>query len=167
MLGKNLVGGHRPDITPAQIIGAAGAALGPVCILVGIHLSKQQIGAVDDLKVIALGLLGADAFLRVGRAHADAKIKAASFGGDGPPKVAVAVGDGATAETQNSGAGAAGGVTVTDATIPVTTGGTSAGAEPAAEEDLPTDAEEFGDPPPPDESNAPVQPSQDGTAGEG
>lgn len=63
----NIFKGSKPDITPAQIVAAVFGAIGPICVLVGLHLSQAQTGAVDDLKLLALGLFGADAAIRIGR----------------------------------------------------------------------------------------------------
>lgn len=76
-----------PDITPAQIIGAIAAAAGPVCRLAGIDLSAEQLAAVDDLKVIGLGLIGADAALRIGRNVKEGKVRAAALTPTAPQPV--------------------------------------------------------------------------------
>ncbi|HEX8743518.1 MAG TPA: hypothetical protein VF712_10315 [Thermoleophilaceae bacterium] len=75
----NVFRGPRPDITAAQVIGAIAAAVGPVCQLVGIGLSPDQLKAVDDLKVIGLGLIGADAALRIGRNMREGRVRAAAL----------------------------------------------------------------------------------------
>ena len=82
---SKIFGGNRPDITPAQVVGGAFAAVGPVCVLLGVHLSKVQLGAVDDLKLIALGLIGADAAVRIGRNLKDGKVEAAALSSTSTP----------------------------------------------------------------------------------
>lgn len=57
-----------PNITLAQIVGAALGALYPVLTLLGVHLSPGETDALDQLKFIALGLFAGDATIRVGRA---------------------------------------------------------------------------------------------------
>lgn len=84
-----IFGGHRPDITPAQVVGGAFASVGPVCVLLGVHLSKIQLGAVDDLKLIALGLIGADAAVRIGRNIKDGKVEAAALSSPTVPPDAI------------------------------------------------------------------------------
>lgn len=59
--------GNMPDITPAQVVAAFFASLLPVLTLAGVDLSLEQIDALSDLKLVALGLVGADAAIRVGR----------------------------------------------------------------------------------------------------
>lgn len=76
---RAIFSGHRPDITPAQAIGGAFAAIGPICVLVGLHLSKNQLGALDDLKLVALSVIGADAAVRIGRNLKDGKVEAAAI----------------------------------------------------------------------------------------
>lgn len=84
---RKVFGGQMPDITPAQVIGAIAAAAGPVCRLAGIDLSAEQLGAIDDLKVIGLGLIGADAALRIGRNVKEGKVRAAALAPTGPQPV--------------------------------------------------------------------------------
>lgn len=62
--------GIMPDITPAQAIAAVFGAVFPVLTLLGVDLSPVQRDAVEQLKYLALGLLGADAAVRVGRSNA-------------------------------------------------------------------------------------------------
>lgn len=83
----NTFGGKRPDITAAQWIGALAAGLGPVLTLVGTNMSDEQLAAVDDLKVIGLALIGADAFLRIGRNIKDGRVEAAGLAAPGEPPV--------------------------------------------------------------------------------
>lgn len=59
--------GNMPDITPAQLVAAFFGGLMPALTLVGVHLSPEQVNALDDLRTVGLGLLGADAAIRVGR----------------------------------------------------------------------------------------------------
>lgn len=58
---------NLPVITVPQIVAAIVGAVGPVLLLLGVDLDVRQLAAVDDLKVIALGLFGADALVRAGR----------------------------------------------------------------------------------------------------
>ena len=83
----NVFGGKRPDITPAQVLGALAAAVGPACSLAGVDLSTAQLAAVDDLKIIGLGLIGADAVLRIGRNVKDGKVEAAGLVAPGEPPI--------------------------------------------------------------------------------
>lgn len=71
--------GNRPDITPAQLVAAGFAAVQPVCVLVGAHLSTQQVDALGDLRVVAVGLVVGDAAIRIGRNVHDAKVSAAGL----------------------------------------------------------------------------------------
>jgi hypothetical protein len=56
-----------PSITVPQIIAAVFGALYPFLVLIGVDLSPAAHDALEELKVIALGLFGADAAIRVGR----------------------------------------------------------------------------------------------------
>lgn len=57
-----------PDITLAQIVAAVLGAVYPILTLLGVDLSPEQRDALDQLILVALGLFGADAAIRVGRA---------------------------------------------------------------------------------------------------
>lgn len=83
----NTFGGKRPNITAAQWIGALAAGIGPALTLAGTNLSADQLAAVDDLKVVGLGLIGADAFLRIGRNIKDGRVEAAGLAAAGEPPV--------------------------------------------------------------------------------
>lgn len=90
----NTFGGKRPDITAAQLIGAAAAGVGPVLALAGAKLSDKQRAAADDLKVIALALIGADAVLRVGRNIKDGMVEAAGLATPSEPPLGPLTDDG-------------------------------------------------------------------------
>lgn len=113
--------GQRPDITPAQAIGAIFAAVGPALVLVGVHLDPTQVDALDQLKFVGLGLFGADAVVRVGRNVADGRTQAAAMTA---AATAPAIGSGEPA-------------TVLDDEV-----------HRVADDALPSDAEEFDSPPP-------------------
>lgn len=70
---NNPGGSMHPKITLPQIIGAVGAAVAPICLLAGVHLSPDQLNAVANLRDIGLGLFGADAIVRVARNYALSK----------------------------------------------------------------------------------------------
>jgi VIT1/CCC1 family predicted Fe2+/Mn2+ transporter len=70
---KKLFAGKMPDITPAQAVALFFGALYPVLTLVGVDLSAKATDAVEDLRVLALGLFGADAAIRLGRNYAKGK----------------------------------------------------------------------------------------------
>jgi hypothetical protein len=85
----SFVRGHRPDLTAAQLAGLACAAIPIVARLLNVfgvyHLAHEQevaLGNAVQWGVIAAGLLfAADAAIRVGRSHADAKVHAAALAG--------------------------------------------------------------------------------------
>lgn len=84
---RNIFSGNRPDITPAQVIAAVFGAIGPVLTLINVKLAEAQMDALDDLKVIAIGLFVSDAAIRIGRNVKDGKVEAAALlptGGDAP-----------------------------------------------------------------------------------
>lgn len=62
-----------PNITTAQIIGAIFGAVYPVLTLIGVNLNPEQVNALQELNVVAVGLFGADAAIRVGRSVAASK----------------------------------------------------------------------------------------------
>jgi hypothetical protein len=74
----NIFRGGRPDITPAQAIGALFAVIAPICVLAGVDLGAAQQDALEQLKLVGLGLFGADAAIRIGRNYADGKTQAAA-----------------------------------------------------------------------------------------
>lgn len=119
----NIFRGQRPDITPAQAIGALFAAVGPVCVLVGVHLDPSQLDALDTLKFVGVGLFGADAAVRIGRNVADGRTQAAAM---------------LAASTSSPG-----GEPTTDPT-PIL----DDAVDQVADDELPSDAEELDSPPP-------------------
>lgn len=86
----NIFRGDRPDITAAQIFGALLVAVGPILQLAGIPLEGVKADAVDDLKVIGLGLMGSDAALRIGRNIKQGKVEAAALTASAPAAAAPA-----------------------------------------------------------------------------
>jgi hypothetical protein len=79
--------GSRPDITPVQIIAFVFAAIPYILVLVGVDLGEQKADALDNLKILALGLFGSDALIRIGRNYAAGKTaEAGSVTGDVPPE---------------------------------------------------------------------------------
>lgn len=56
-----------PNITTAQIVGAIFGAAYPVITLLGFNLDPAQVDALQQLNVVAVGLFGADAAIRIGR----------------------------------------------------------------------------------------------------
>jgi hypothetical protein len=111
--------GKRPDITPAQIVAGI-PVIGELLHSFGVYtLSAAQQASLSKAVTWGLALVGGDAVLRAARAHSDAKVNAAALSsGAQPPQVPAAAGDG--------GSGA---------------GDTEVGD--VAEDELPTDAEEF------------------------
>lgn len=77
--------GLRPDITPAQILGMipATAELGHAFGI--FNLTQPQQDSLTKFFIAGLALFGVDAFLRVGRAHAQAKVDAAIYTPAEPP----------------------------------------------------------------------------------
>lgn len=69
---SRILTGRMPDITPAQLVGVAGAVIS-VAVSFGVDISKQQQEAVLALVTVLAGiLLAADAHLRTRRAQAEA-----------------------------------------------------------------------------------------------
>ena len=56
-----------PKITLAQIVALVTGAIYPVLVLIGVDLTPEKKKALDDLIVLAVALLGADAGIRIGR----------------------------------------------------------------------------------------------------
>lgn len=69
----NIFRGQRPDLTPAQIVAFIFAAIPYILVLIGVDIGTAKAAALDDLKVLALGLFGADAAIRIGRNYAEGK----------------------------------------------------------------------------------------------
>lgn len=83
MLGP--VQGKRPDITPAQIVGIV-PVLAALLSAFGVgDLNPEQKDALESAITYSLVLLGADAFIRIGRNVKDAKVEAAAIAKDGEP----------------------------------------------------------------------------------
>ena len=59
--------GTRPDITPVQIIAFIFAAVPYILVLFGVDLGEQKSDALENLKILALGLFGSDALIRIGQ----------------------------------------------------------------------------------------------------
>lgn len=74
----NIFRGPRPDITPAMVIAAIFAAAAPICLLIGVDLSSAQLDALEQLRLVAVALVGGDAAIRIGRNYADGKTQAAA-----------------------------------------------------------------------------------------
>lgn len=63
----NVLKGIRPDITPAQVVAIAIAAVYPLLVLFGVSLDPDQKDALDNLTALAGLLILGDAGLRIGR----------------------------------------------------------------------------------------------------
>lgn len=57
-----------PKITVPQIAAAVGICVMPVLVLLGVDLNVEQLKAVTVIRDAGLGLFGADAIVRAGRA---------------------------------------------------------------------------------------------------
>jgi uncharacterized membrane protein len=126
-----IIRGPKPDITPAQIISGI-PILATLLQAFGVYsATPEQVEALTSASTWALGLLGADAAIRIGRNYANGKTQAAALSGSPRLEPATMVG---SAGVINLGSG-------------------------DTPDDLPSDDEEFASPPP-DASNMPVQPSQ-------
>jgi len=83
--------GNRPDITPAQIVSGV-PILAALLNAFGVYsLSPEQQDALQTTGIWALGILGADAAIRIGRNVSDIKSNAvvaeAATGGVSDPEV--------------------------------------------------------------------------------
>lgn len=73
----NVFKGQRPDLTPAQVVAFVFGAVPYVLVLLGVDLGADKKDALDNLKVLAIGLFASDAIIRVGRNYAAGKQGAA------------------------------------------------------------------------------------------
>jgi hypothetical protein len=81
----NIFSGHRPDITPAQIVSGI-PILAELLHTFGIYdLSQAQQDSLGKAATWALALIAGDTVLRVGRAHAQSRIEAAAATVPRPP----------------------------------------------------------------------------------
>lgn len=74
-----LIGGHRPDLTPAQLIAGI-PILAELLHSFGVYdLSQAQQDSLGKTVTFCFGLLGADAVVRVGRNLKDARVESAAL----------------------------------------------------------------------------------------
>lgn len=113
--------GQRPDLTPAQLVGV-GLLVLYVLLVVAFGLTGDAKDAIEDLRLVALALIGGDALIRVGRNYAEGQT------------VAAAVSTGVA------------GVAIDSPSLPAFIGDPE--VEDVPVDDLPSDEEEFAAPPP-------------------
>lgn len=112
---KGVLTGLKPDITPAQVVAVLIYGLPQILVLLGVHLGPEQTDALDELRWLALGLIGGDAALRVARNSAGAKVEAAALSAASvPPQLPAGV----LPEREEAPAGAVGTVSGSGALDP-------------------------------------------------
>jgi hypothetical protein len=113
---SGLLGGSRPDLTPAQVVGLV-PVLAALLAAFGVYdLSEDQQEALSDAITAALVLFGADAALRAARNHREGKVEAAALATGSEPAAPLdpeveLLADGDLPDDEEEFAGALGGET--------------------------------------------------------